>query len=555
MKDLVSRLSRALAFAARHPLWVLALLVALQTLPSLSARDLTPNDEVRHADALRGVLSGEHSLVLHMGGRAYSDKPPVWFWLVAGIVRATGLSVPSAFFLASALGAFAFAGVTWALARRLAGADPETSLGAALLALSTSTTALLAQTTRMDLAFSALIVGAEMALWRAWARPAPNRWPLLAAALATLAAGIKGPLALGLPVVASLAWLGWAGRLRRLLCRDVALATVGVVAVMAAYGALVVRAEGWGFLDQLLHKEVWRRAAAAGGHALPFWFYVAALPAALFPSSLLAFGLPWPRYFGAARQALVHRVPGALRARVARARAEAGPHVYLALVAISGVLLLSALSGKLFIYLAPVLPPLAVLLAQAVRRMGPSDSRRAFDAFGWGAIVLAVAVPFAPRFAPWSIEIPGLLPFALVLGAGGAAVLLLRRTSGLLAPAVGAVGFVLAMAVATRFVAGSLDPVMSPRATAEEVRAYVDRGYAPLVFRTYAGILAWHAGGPLPEADDPEALRRLVETPGPVVVTMPRKYWDRNREIVSSLRIVSERWIAGEARHVVAVRD
>ena len=550
MSALLARLDRWLDAAARRPLLALALLVGVLTLPSLAARDVWANDEVRHADALRGVLSGEHAVVLHLGGMPYGDKPPMWFWIVAGVERATGLPVPSAFFLASALGALAFAAVTWALARRLAGEDRRTSLVAALLALGTPTTVLLAQTTRMDLVFAALIVAAQMALYAAWTRPAPNRWPLVAAVLATLGAGVKGPLALGLPVVSALAWLGWTGRLRRLLCRDVAVAVVWVLAVTAGYGLLVVRAEGEAFVRDLLTNQVWRRAAAAGGHALPFWFYAAVLPVVALPWSIVLVGLPWSRLRSTLSEAYARRHVGA------------GPGAYLALSAVSGFLLLSALSGKFFIYLAPIIPPLAVLGARALRDMDPAACARGFTSVGLSCLGLAVAVaclplvlPHLPLVGSWPIEVRGLLPLAGALAATALAVLAVRKAPGLTVAAVTALGLVLSLAVAARFVAGSLDPVMSPRASAEEIRSYADRGYVPLVFRTYPGVYAWHAGGPLPETNDVAALERHVATPGPVVVAMPRKYWDRHQALLTSLHVVSERWIAGETLHVVAVRD
>ena len=329
-----------------------------------------------------------------------------------------------------------------------------------------------------------------------------------------------------------------------------ALAVVWVLAVTAGYGLLVVRAEGEAFVRDLLTNQVWRRAAAAGGHALPFWFYAAVLPVVALPWSIVLVGLPWSR------------LRSTLRAAYARRRDGAGPGAYLALSTVSGFLLLSALSGKFFIYLAPIVPPLAVLGARALRDMDPAACARGFTSVGLSCLGLAVAVaclplvlPHLPLVGSWPIEVRGLLPLAGALAATALAVLAARKAPGLTVAAVTAVGLVLSLAVAARFVAGSLDPVMSPRASAEEIRSYADRGYAPLVFRTYPGVYAWHAGGPLPETNDVAALERHVATPGPVVVAMPRKYWDRHAALLASLHVVSERWIAGETLHVVAVRD
>src|SRR5205823_3464312 len=155
-----------------------------------------------------GVLSGEHAIVLHLSGRPYGDKPPLWFGFVAAIEKATGLPIPSAFFLASALAAFAFAWGTCALARR-AGASPATSLLAGLFALSTPVVAVLAQNTRMDLAFSILVVASEALAISGLSREQGNGRTVAAGAVALAALGVKGPLGVVLPFVAAVAWLAW----------------------------------------------------------------------------------------------------------------------------------------------------------------------------------------------------------------------------------------------------------------------------------------------------------------------------------------------------------
>jgi 4-amino-4-deoxy-L-arabinose transferase-like glycosyltransferase len=538
-------LSAWLAAAARHPLATFALLVALQTGPSLFARGVWANDEVRHADALRGVLSGKHAVVLHLAGKPYPDKPPLWFWLVAGIERATRLPVPAAFFVASAIGAFLFAASAWALARA-ARAPPATALVAGLVALATPITAALAQNTRMDLAFSALIVASQTAALVGLAAPRFSRWTVVAGALALLALGVKGPLGIALPLASSVAWAWWTHRLRRLLAWDVLAACLVVLAGVGAYAALAIRAEGAGFLETLVREQFWRRASSAGSHAGPPWTYVAMLPLLLVPWTATLVGLPWRRV----REAWT---AARLRRREQRWADAIG------VTAVSGFVVLSVVSAKNPVYVLPLVPPIAVLVVRALERMEERARVRTFAAMGVCAVALAVAVPFADRVHPWPLSVHGLLPMAGALLLAALASLLVRRRPALEAASVSALGVLLVAGLALGLVAPSLEPVMSPEAQALDLRARADAGYAPLVYRTYPGIYAWHAGRAIPETGDPAVLAKHLASSARAVVSMPQRYAEQQRATLAGMRVVAERWIAGvdpgRDVHVLLVKD
>ncbi len=67
---------------------------ALLLLPGLGSTDLWAPDEPRYAQVAEELRSMEHGLpglaVLHLGGEVYTQKPPLYYWLAAGLGAAGG---------------------------------------------------------------------------------------------------------------------------------------------------------------------------------------------------------------------------------------------------------------------------------------------------------------------------------------------------------------------------------------------------------------------------------------------------------------------------------
>lgn len=285
---------RAAAFSVAHPVAVLLLLVLVQVLPTLSIRSYWAFDEVRHADALRGVLEDGHWFSLHLNGAPYPDKPPVYFWLVAGAATLLGTDGPAAFFLVSGLGGFLFLWATWGLARAtIAARRPGLALLAPLLVGSTPLFQLLLRTTRMDLLFGALIVTSTTCLWRGLGTQGDRRFTVLGFALAGLATLVKGPVGLALPLTACVLYLVWTGRARRLLAADVLAGVGSALLLIAGWAVGIGLTEGWGYLGDLLGGQVLARAVLDHKHAQPFFFYLLVLPAACLPWTALLAAFPW----------------------------------------------------------------------------------------------------------------------------------------------------------------------------------------------------------------------------------------------------------------------
>ena len=102
----------------RRDRFVLFVLGLILFAPGLGLRDPWPPDEPRFAQIAREMLISGQWLIPHIGGHPYSDKPPVFFWAIAGFEALTG-SARLAFLLPSLLAALGTLLLTYDLGRRL----------------------------------------------------------------------------------------------------------------------------------------------------------------------------------------------------------------------------------------------------------------------------------------------------------------------------------------------------------------------------------------------------------------------------------------------------
>lgn len=414
-------------------------------------RHLWDPDESRYAEVTREMMASRQMLVPLLYGEPYTHKPPLYFW-VEGALRACGASWTAAAVLPSLAAFLALVLLLPRLAARM-GLDRQTGMLAAALFASSPLAAAFALGGRMDmiltlshtlaLYFLARLtgVGGEV---ETSARVHLAFWACVAVGVLT-----KGPVALALPLLAAAAM--WA------LNREVPLRPVvvgwgpamalGVVLLWLVPAAL---AGGREYLrDVLVRQTADRVTANPFAHPQPPYYHLVTYPFT---------GLPWsPVIIVAAFHALRRR------------RRDAA--TFLAVACVSLVLLFSAVSGKLILYLLPMFPAAALLAADALAR----HQRGVRPALVTGALLMTlVGAGFAvsPRFRvematePWLVAAAGI---ALALPALVAAVLALRTAAD--ARAVGAlvcagVAFaVVTLPAATRV----LEPFMSVYGVARTV--------------------------------------------------------------------------------------
>ncbi|MGE4263228.1 MAG: ArnT family glycosyltransferase [Desulfovibrio sp.] len=534
----------------RWPFAALALLTALQTVGTLSTRALWFSDEVRYADAYAGLLRGKW-LVLSLNGVAYPDKPPLYFWLLRALDAATGIADPAVFFLGAAVSGLLmlYATLAWAKVLRLPG---EAGLLAGLALLTTLFFAGLLHYSRMDLLFAALITASQAAFCLAF-RPGDEarrgRNAALALFLAALATLTKGPLGLAFPLLTTLLFLAWRGRAREFFRKDLLPGLGALLAVVASWVLAAYAIEGPGFLHKIFYEQIFQRATKTFHHAEPWYFYLVAFPPCWLPWMLAPVALPVRRLFAA------QFWRGLFAARKA-ASPEADARAWLWFSAVSGLTLLSLLSGKVVIYLLPQLAPLALLLALALL-----DSslpwRRLWTAAALLFLLLAAATTQAERFLPAPVSPDGGLPGAYAVAAGfaacGVGLLLLRRQDArhvLLALALLTAAWV---QPAGRVLAPSLDAIMSPRPQAMMLKLFAGQGYTPVAHDIYQGIYSYYLGGVVRETASFDALEKVVAEED-VVLVIKKKKWDAWTGRPEHMVKVFEQWMSGQPYYVAISR-
>lgn len=534
----------------RWPFAALALLTALQTAGTFGARALWFSDEVRYADAYAGLLRGKW-LVLNLNGVAYPDKPPLYFWLLRALDAVTGMADPAVFFLGTAVSGLLvlWAVLAWAKALRL---PSEAGLMAGLALLTTLFFAGLLHYSRMDLLFAALITASQAAFCVAFrAGDETRRWRYAALAffLAALATLTKGPLGLAFPLLTTLLFLAWSGRAREFFRKDMLPGLGVLLAVLLSWVAAAYVIEGPGFLHTVFYQQIFQRATKTFHHAEPWYFYLIAFPGCWLPWMLAPLALPVHRLFAGSFWS-------ALFAQRKNASPEADARAWLWISALSGLVLLSLLSGKVVIYLLPQLMPLALLLALALQ-----NSRLAWPRLWVAAALLffalAGAASQAERFLPAPISPEGGLPGAYAVAGGFAAcglglLLLCRQNTRhvLLALALLTAAWV---QPAARVLSPSLDIIMSPKPQAMLLKSYAAQGYTPVAHDIYQGIYSYYLGGVIRETPAFDQLNELVATQD-VVLVIKKKKWDIWAERPEHMILVFEQWMAGQPYYVAISR-
>lgn len=391
----------------------------------LGGHDLWAPDEPYFAEGAREMIADGQWAVPHVNGVITTDKPPLFFWLIAVFSLPGGEVTPFTARLPSLIAALLCIAITIRLGARFS-VERTAFLAAVVLA-----TAQLfwdkARTAQIDSLLCCLIWVslAAFALWRAGdvngRRAGLVFWS--AAALATLA---KGPVGFLLPLGIALITLvldrglaRWrsfapiAGPLVFLLILGVwmAFATIGSGGDYSVWGALKEH-----FVDRGLHGM---------HHKQPFWYYGKMLPTLLLPWSAIAVGA------------------------VVRAwRRRDDPFDRLLLVAASFVVVFFSISTeKRGLYILPAFPAFALMISRLVAAHAGWGHSSAPDAAPvtdprWitvaqrvlGALLTTVAVVL-PFIADREEEITTTtaIILALLLFIGGLATLLLARRSTIVA--------------------------------------------------------------------------------------------------------------------------
>jgi 4-amino-4-deoxy-L-arabinose transferase-like glycosyltransferase len=262
-------------------------------------------------------------------------------------------------------------------------------------------------------------------LYRAQASEVKLRYYLVAYLFAAGAALAKGIVGVGLAGATFLVFVLWMRRPLELLRAQPWLAAA-IISLAASAWLLSLPAQA---RETFLIQNQWERFSGqwpGGGHTQPFWYYGPAFLYALAPWGLAAFAAtPWLR----------------------RQDSDTPAKRYLVVWIVLGVFLLSLCATKRELYLLPLAPATAILVAGWIER-SPDRLKRVADLVG--VVLLVVGHLVAAGAALW---LGDWIALALSLALGAAALLVVCRSRD-----------TLGLAMASVFVAGvivavpALDP-------------------------------------------------------------------------------------------------
>ncbi len=356
---------------------------------NIGGYDLWPPDEPRFGQVAREMMESGNPIALTINGEPYKEKPPFLFWLIAlvsfpfGDVTETTARIPS---VAAALLAVYF---TFQLASRMYGYRVGLCAGFVLM-----TSAMFwweARSVRTDMLLTACLAGSLYAFWMHHETKS-QRW-LVAFYIAVCAAVFaKGPPGVVFPLLLAI-FFYWKRREERRALRLgwglLAVAAVIAIWIVPAYmiaapSPNAATGQSLGLAENLYRQTIGRFLLGVS-KARPPYYYLENLPVNLFPWTLF---LPWTIWFAWKR------------------RRESDAMRILLCWIVPAIIFFSISSGKRAVYLLPLFPAIATLVAYSVVELS-DDVKRAWvrRSVGgvWAILLLAFGISlFTVSRSMWS---------------------------------------------------------------------------------------------------------------------------------------------------------
>jgi 4-amino-4-deoxy-L-arabinose transferase-like glycosyltransferase len=503
-------------------------------LTGLGWLDADAPDEPRALQIAEEIRSFEHGasglVVLHLNGEVYDQKPPLYYWLAAATGLPTGRVSELGARLPSALAGLAAIGLTLVLGTRMLGSGTGV-LAAAILATVFSF-AHLARRVQFDVLLMAFELAALTSFWWLDRGLAPRRRQQLLLHLALGGAVLtKGPVGFLLPALTIVAYLLWErrpGDLRRAFpLWGLALSLLPALLWLLLAAALAPA----GFLTGAVGENLLSRFFAGTSHARPFYYYLWN-----FPVQFLPWTLAWPVIWIVGRKTIFGS-EGDESARRAWRFLLAGIAASLVFFSLS--------SGKRGLYLVPIFPATALLLADAllVWLAGRARVPRVFAAGAWAGVALllgggamAVATGMGhPIGVPADVVAELRAPLLVAFGCGLIGIAFAAIAAGVLGvrnrvPVTTYPGFAAGTLAAAELAVfllllPALEPVTTLRPTAQAAAALTpEAGRIGLLgSRSMVGGIAYYGERRVAELRSPADVERFFDAGGRAVVLKAKK--------------------------------
>jgi 4-amino-4-deoxy-L-arabinose transferase-like glycosyltransferase len=500
----------------RNSLALLLLLVTLLVLfcSAATLRDLTYPDELRYAEVAREMLEGGNWILPHFNYEIYPDKPPVFFWLLASSMEAFG-QTPLAALLPSILASLLTIWLTFLFGRKLF--DHRVGLAAAFVLSTFLFFQIMAQVVRMDMLLTFLTTATLFLLYRGVREEGSARKKIVAAYfLIGIALITKGPVGFILPVMTVLLYLLFSRRYHRIrhLFPPKGLLIMAAIPLLWLLPAGI---QGGGdYLREILFRQSSGRLVASFSHAKPIYFYLLRFP--------LLF-LPWSLYL------LLYLSP---KIRKGSAEDRDG-FLFLSCWVLGTLTFFSLISGKIVIYLLPLIPGLALFIARAFMPLFTQESSESryfffqFPSYLLGGLCLVGAGGLTFLSLQGSFLGPRLyrLPMILVLAAGGILLLLFARKRQVIRSflTVGGLSLLLTGSL-TFWLLPKINPSLSLKPMARKILAL--EGDTPRVagYKVDLRFLAFYLHAPFRKLDTPQEIEPFLrQGPGLLLADLRDMEW------------------------------
>ena len=415
-------------------------------------------DEPRYAQIAREMLDRHEWITPILGGEAWLEKPPLYYWQAMVAYKMFGVHDWSAR-LPSAVDASLIVLAVYLFMRKL---RPGFHLDAALMTASAAGLVGFAHAASTDMPLASMFCLA-MLCWYAWWETSQRLYLAAFYFFLGLAALAKGPVAIVLAGIV-IALFAVAAANSRFIVRTLWLPGMILFLVVALpwYLALQVRHPEF-FRLFILEHNLARFGTDLYHHAAPFWYYL--------PVTALAL-VPWTVFAAASVVEIVRRW---WRQRKALLASEEALNLYLILWLIVPIVFFSLSRSKLPGYILPVIPAGTMLVAEYVRRHA-AEYRLPVWLLGWHSVV--AAAPLIPALMIASLLSQRRLPSGVgtavaaviaLLIAIGMAVTLRSRLGLRLLYFVTLVPVLLAVAALIRIGAPVADRYLSARPVAKQL--------------------------------------------------------------------------------------
>ncbi len=305
------------------------------------------NDEPREAEISREIYASGDWVVPRLNGQAFLEKPPLAYWGAALAFHAAGKPSESVCRIPSAvwglIGALATAWLGGMLAGRTAG------LLAALILATCGEWLYIIHHLLVDVPLAACVALSLALFWHGYRSSGGQKGMgylgcSLAVGGAFMAKGMVGVIIPGSAIIVFLAWRREWRELARLIApwnvaACVAVPFSWVIALWAGEGTGALRVFAW-------DNQVLRFISSTADHAHAPWYYLLILPEAL---------LPWVIFLPPAALRLFRRSGE-------KSITDSGRRYLMTVIAVPFIVL-SIASGKRHLYLLPLLPGFAIMIA------------------------------------------------------------------------------------------------------------------------------------------------------------------------------------------------